>query len=209
MPEDAVGDIDPRDGTALSQYMGDGLQWVGRGSPGMRTTGRASRSATQNAPAHGPREVDRPRPGAGYLTLLVGLAALWCLTCGLAAPELRGAGRLEWIAASVVGFSISALIVATVDAAYRTRYEISDHELCLRSGFVITAVIRHRDVATVERVGFIPRVLGWGGGRGLANRLTDGLQITLHSGAVYYVSPTNPEAFSDHIRSVSADCGSG
>lgn len=175
----------------------------------MRTTGRSEQVGNARCVRTCQREVDRPRPGAGYLTLLVGLAALWCLTCGLALPELRGAGRLEWIAASVVGFSVSGLIVATVDAAFRTRYEISGHELRLRSGFVITAVIRHSDVATVERVGFIPRVLGWGGGRGLANRLTDGLQITLHSGAVYYVSPTNPEAFSEHVRSVSADCGSG
>ncbi|MXW10475.1 MAG: PH domain-containing protein [Dehalococcoidia bacterium] len=175
----------------------------------MRPSGRASKSEKPNVPSHGWRDVDHPRPGASYLALLFGLAALWCLMCGLALPELRGAGRLEWIAASVVGFSVSGLIVATVDAAFRTRYEISGHELRLRSGFVITAVIRHSDVATVERVGFIPRVLGWGGGRGLANRLTDGLQITLHSGAVYYVSPTNPEAFSGHIRSVSADCGSG
>lgn len=67
----------------------------------------------------------------------------------------------------------------------------------LRSGFVIRAEIRCRDVASVEPVGFIPRVLGWGGGRGIANRLTDGLRITLHSGAVYYISPSEPQAFAD------------
>ena len=138
-------------------------------------------------------------PGTGYLLLLFGLAALGCLTCGLAAPELPGAGRIEWIAAIVVAACVGGLVVATVDAAFRTQYEISDRELRLRSGFVIGAVILYRDVATVERVGFTPRVLGWGGGRGLANRLTDGLRITLHSGAVYYVSPSDPGAFAELI----------
>ena len=54
-------------------------------------------------------------------------------------------------------------------------------------------------MATVERVGLIPRVLGWGGGRGLANRLTDGFRITLESGAVYYISPAGPAAFAASI----------
>ena len=54
-------------------------------------------------------------------------------------------------------------------------------------------------IATVERAGFIPRVLGWGGGRGLASRLTDGLRITIESGAVYYISPTDPAAFAHSI----------
>lgn len=143
--------------------------------------------------------MDRPRPGTGYLSLLAALAALGLLTCGLASLELRGAGRIEWIAAIIVVISVGGLIAATVDAAFRTRYEISGHELRLRSGFVIRAVIPCRDVATVERVGFIPRVLGWGGGRGLANRLTDGLRITLQSRAVYYVSPSDPEAFAEII----------
>ncbi len=51
-------------------------------------------------------------------------------------------------------------------------------------------------VAPVGRVGFIPRVLGWGAGRrrGCANRLTDGLRITLRAGAVYYISPSDPAA---------------
>ena len=54
-------------------------------------------------------------------------------------------------------------------------------------------------MATVERVGLIPRVLGWGGGRGLANRLTDGFRITLESGAVYYISPADSAASAESI----------
>ena len=143
---------------------------------------------------------DRPRPGTGYLALLLSLTALSCLMFGLAAPELRGAGRLEWIAAVVVMCSAGGLVAATVDAAFRTRYEISDRGMRLRSGFVIRAEIPYRDVASVEAVGFIPRVLGWGGGRGIANRLTGGLRVTLHSGAVYYISPSEPEAFAGLIQ---------
>jgi len=154
------------------------------------------------------REVDRPRPGPGYLVLLFALTALGCLMFGLAVPELRDAGRLEWIAAIVVVSSVGGLLAATVDAAFRTRYEIADQELRLRSGFIIRAEIRYGDVATVEPVGFIPRVLGWGGGRGLANRLTDGLQITLHSGAVYYVSPSDPETFAEIILPGASSQGS-
>ena len=143
--------------------------------------------------------VDRPRPGAGYLVLLLALTALSCATLGLAARELSGASRLEWIAAVAMASGAGGLVAATVDAAFRTRYEFSERGVRLRSGLIIRAEIRYQDVATVERVGFIPRVLGWGGGRGLANRLTDGLQVTLHSGAVYYISPTDPETFAGLI----------
>lgn len=141
-----------------------------REAAGMRLIRRASAAATQSACAHDHgrenRAVDRPRPGTGYLSLLAALAALGLLTCGLAALELRGAGRIEWIAAIIVIISVGGLIAATVDAAFRTRYEISGHELRLRSGFVIRAVIPCRDVATVERVGLHserPR-LGWRSG---------------------------------------------
>ena len=142
---------------------------------------------------------DRPRPGTGYLMLLIALTCLGCVTTGLIATELRGAGLREWVAAIASLSCMAGLVLATVHAALRTRYEISDRELRLRSGFVMRAAICRSDVAAVERVGFMPRVLGWGGGRGLANRLTDGLRITLRSGAVYYVSPSDPAAFSARV----------
>ena len=124
-------------------------------------------------------EVDRPRPGTGYLALLLGLTCLTCVIFGVGALELRGAGRVEWIAAIATVSGFAALLAAPIDAAFRTRYEVSDREMFLKSGFVIKARIHYQDVAAVKPVGFIPRVLGWGGGRGLANRLTGGLRITL------------------------------
>ncbi len=64
-------------------------------------------------------------------------------------------------------------------------------------------------MATVERAGFIPRVLGWGGGRGLANRLTDGLRITLESGAIYYISPSDRAALADSVLASAEDQQAG
>ncbi len=68
-------------------------------------------------------------------------------------------------------------------------------------GVRVPAEIPRGEVASVGRVGFIPRVLGWGAGRrrGCANRLTDGLRITLRAGAVYYISPSDPAALARSI----------
>ena len=144
--------------------------------------------------------LDRPSPGTGYLALLFGLIAGTGATFVVLALELRGAGRLEQIAAVVLFFiPLGGLVLVPLHAALRTRYEFSDRTLHLRSGFVVRAEIPCGNVATVERVGIIPRVLGWGRGRGLANRLTDGLRITLESGATYYISPSDPPAFAESI----------
>ncbi len=146
------------------------------------------------------RVLDRPSPGTGYLALLIGLIAGTCVTFVVLALELRGAGRIEQIAAVMLFvIPLGGLVLVPLHAALRTRYELSNRTLRLRSGFVIRAEIPCSTVATVERVGFIPRVLGWGGGRGLANRLTDGLRITLESGATYYISPSDPAEFADSI----------
>ena len=148
---------------ATKRFRGDSRRPT---ADGRRTTRYPSR-ARLRAPWAARRWItmtcDRPRPGTGYLALLLALTALSCLMFGLVVPELRGAGRLEWIAAVVVMCSVEGLVAATIDAAFRTRYEISDRGMRLRSGFVIRAEIRYRDVASVEPVGFIPRVLGWGG----------------------------------------------
>ena len=97
------------------------------------------------------------------------------------------------------------MVLVPLDAALRTVYEVSGRTLRLRSGFVIRAEIQCGDVASVERAGFIPRVLGWGGGRGLANRLTDGLRITLESGAIHYISPSDRVAFADSVLANAED----
>ncbi len=149
--------------------------------------------------------IDRPAPGRGYLTLLAAAVIGTGATFVLMAVELHDARLLGQVAAVVLFYTpLTGLVVAPVHAALRTTYELSGGTLRLRAGFVIRAEIACSEVGTVERVGFIPRVLGWGGGRGLANRLTDGLRLTLESGAVYYISPTDPEAFAARIRAAAS-----
>ena len=132
--------------------------------------------------------------------MLSGLILSTCAMFVVMALVLRGEGRVEQIVAVVLFYiPLTALTLLPLHAALRTVYEISDCTLRLRSGFIIRAELDCSDIADVERVSFIPRVLGWGGGRGLSNRLADGLQITLESGSIYYISPTDPAAFSDKV----------
>ena len=144
--------------------------------------------------------VDRPSPGKGYLALLYGLILSTVAMFVVIGLILRGEGRAEQVLAVVLFYvPTTALMLAPLHAAFRTVYELSDRTLRLRSGFIIRAELRYSDIADVERVSHITRVLGWGGGRGLANRFTDGLQITLQSGSVYFISPTDPESFAAEI----------
>ena len=136
----------------------------------------------------------------GYLALLFGLILSTCAMFVVIGLLLHGEGRAEQIVAVVLFYiPLTALTLTPLHAALRTVYELSDRTLRLRSGFVIRAELDCSDIADVERVSHITRVLGWGGGRGLANRLTDGLQITLRSGDVYFISPTDPESFAAAI----------
>ena len=149
-----------------------------------------------------PTLLDRPAPGRGYIVFLL---ALLLAACGLAAAAgagLADAGRLEQIGGTAFIAALVGLTLVPLHAAFRTAYEVDGSTLRLRSGFVIRATIATGEVASVERAGVIPRVLGWGGGRGLANRFTDGLRLTLVSGAVYYISPSDPAAFADRLMAV-------
>ena len=144
--------------------------------------------------------IDRPSPGKGYLALLYGLILSTVAMFVVIGLLLRGEGPVGQALAIVLFYiPMTALTLAPLHAALRTVYELSDRTLRLRSGFIIRAELRYSDIADVERVSHITRVLGWGGGRGLANRLTDGLQITLESGDVYFISPTDPAAFAAEI----------
>ena len=144
--------------------------------------------------------VDRPSPGKGYLALLYGLILSTVAMFVVIGLLLRGEGLGGQILAVVLFYvPTTALMLAPLHAAHRTVYELSDRTLRLRSGFIISAELRYSDIAEVERVSHITRVLGWGGGRGLANRFTDGLQITLESGAVYFISPTDPASFASEV----------
>ena len=94
---------------------------------------------------------------------------------------------------------ITALVLLPLHAAFRTQYDFTNRSLSLRAGFVIKAELQWVEIAEVVQVPFIPRVLGWGGGRGLANRFTNGVRITTRGGGIYYVSPTDPEAFVEGV----------
>ena len=154
-----------------------------------------------------PALIDRPAPGRGYVVLLLVLLLGTGLLAAASSGGLSEAGRLGQVAGSAFIVALVALPLIPLHAAIRTSYEFDGGTLRMRAGFVIRAEIDCGEIARAERVGFIPRVLGWGGGRGLANRLTDGLRITLDSGAVYYISPSDPPAFAERIRSHSGASG--
>ena len=146
--------------------------------------------------------IDRPPPGKGYLALLYGLILSTVAMFVVIGLLLRGEGTVGQVLAVVIFYvPMTALTLAPLHAAIRTVYEFTDRTLRLRSGIIIRAELRYGDIARVERVDHITRVVGWGGGRGLANRFTDGLQITLESGDIYFISPTDPAAFAAEVLS--------
>ncbi len=176
----------------------------GAGSSILRQAQDRQAQGERSSPIERPL-IDRPSPGKGYLALLCGLILSTVAMFVVIGLLLRGEGTVgQIIAVAIFYVPMTALTLAPLHAALRTVYELSDRTLRLRSGFIIRAELDCADISEVERVSHITRVLGWGGGRGLANRLTDGLQITLHSGDVYFISPTDPAAFGDRILAVRA-----
>ena len=147
---------------------------------------------------------DRPSPGRGYLALLIAVLLLGIGACvGVLLTE-SGALTRALIGVFFVA-PITALVLLPLHAAFHTRYELTDRSLALRSGIVIKAELNWTEIDEVVRVPFIPRVLGWGGGRGLANRFTNGVRITTRSGAIYYVSPTDPGRFVEDVLNAMGD----
>ena len=100
---------------------------------------------------------------------------------------------------------ITALVILSLRAAFHTRYDLTDCSLVFRAGIVIKAELKWTAIDEAVRVPFIPRVLGWGGGRGLANRFTNGVRITTRRGMIYYVSPTDPERFVEDVLNAMSD----
>ena len=141
---------------------------------------------------------DCPRPGRGYLALLGVVFLLGVGTC--VGVILAGSGATARALLGVFfAAPLTALVLLPLHAAFRTRYDLTERSLALRAGFVIKAELQWAEIAEVVQVPFIPRVLGWGGGRGLANRFTNGVRITTWQGGIYYVSPTDPEAFVEDV----------
>ena len=140
----------------------------------------------------------RPRPGRGYLALLIVVLLLGIGTC--VGVILAGSGATARALISVFfAAPLTALVLLPLHAAFRTRYDLTERSLSLRAGIIIKAELEWAEIDEVVRVPFIPRVLGWGGGRGLANRFTGGVRIATRRGAIYYVSPTDPEAFVEDV----------
>lgn len=131
---------------------------------------------------------DRPRPGAGYLvfaTLLVGVVGGAFLTVGFLGNAVMG----------VAGGVLVLLYLWLLHAAFSTRYEIEGGVLRVRAGFVFRKDVPLADIATVERVQTITRVVGWGARRfGACNRLADGVRLEFSGGALF-VSPVDCAAF--------------
>ena len=96
-------------------------------------------------------------------------------------------------------------MILPLHAAFRTRYELTERALALRAGIVIKAELTWAEIEEAVRVPFVPRVLGWGGGRGLANRFTNGVRITTRRGMIYYISPTDPERFVEDVLNTMSD----
>ena len=141
---------------------------------------------------------DRPPVGLGYLALLIALLLLGIGTCVGVILSESGALTRALIGVFFV-VPITALVMLPLHAAFHTRYDLTDQSLTFRAGIIIKAELKWAEIEEVVQVPFIPRVLGWGGGRGLANRFTNGVRITTRRGAIYYVSPTDPERFVEDV----------
>ena len=142
---------------------------------------------------------DHPPPGRGYLALLLALLLLGTGT-GIGLILTENGALTRALIALLFAAPLTVLGLLPLHAAFHTRYDLTDRSLALRAGLVIKAELDWAELDEVVRVPFIPRVLGWGGGRGLANRLTNGVQITTRRGAIYYISPTDPERFMQDVQ---------
>ena len=142
---------------------------------------------------------DHPPPGRGYLALLLALLLLGTGT-GIGLILTENGALTRALIALLFAAPLTVLGLLPLHAAFHTRYDLTDHSLALRAGLIIKANLQWTEIDEVVQVPFIPRVLGWGGGRGLANRLTNGVRITTRQGSIYYISPTDPEQFVQEVQ---------
>ncbi len=150
---------------------------------------------------------DQPRPSGFYVVLLMVLMFVGAGTCVGVVVEMQSNSVLVLVGIVMLfALPMTALTLLPLHAAFRTRYLIEDGVVTLRAGVVIRATLQCADVRDVTHVPFIPRVLGWGGGRGLANRFTNGIMITMNSDAVYYLSPSKPSEFLEALRDAMGQC---
>lgn len=144
--------------------------------------------------------IDRPRPGRGYLVFMSVVALLILAFLAFTAYNARNEPLAEVLAATFLFFlPLVVLMSLPFRAAFHTHYEFTDDTLRLRSGFLMRATLSYGDITEVEPISFIHRVIGWGGGRGIANRFTNGLELRA-AGKTYFISPTDPEAFATELE---------
>ncbi len=145
---------------------------------------------------------DQPKPGVGLLALLC-LSEL--TTIGALIAVGFGLGEESALTqALMIGLfcvPMAALPLILVHALRRTVYVFEDDVLRLRAGIIIRAELRYGEIVSVEAQPFISNVIGWGRrARALANRMSNGLVITMQSGMRYYVTPSDPGAFAAEVR---------
>ncbi len=146
---------------------------------------------------------DQPSPGSGYVAVLylAALASIGALAAVLLEVHAEGwLALVLWVGLFCVPVGIIPILL--LHAAYRTVYVFREETLHLRAGVLIGAELRYDEIATVEAAPFVSNVLGWWiRVRAISNRMTYGIVITLDSGMRYYISPSDPEAFAEALRS--------
>jgi len=144
---------------------------------------------------------DQPRPGHG----LVALICLAALTTGGAIIavvfDLRDEGVLTLgLMISLFCVPMAALPLLLLHAVYRTVYVFQDDVLRLRAGLVIRSELPYVEIVSVKPWPMISNVIGWGRlARALANRMPNGLEITMESKMRYYITPSDPAAFAKQL----------
>ena len=143
----------------------------------------------------------RPTPGFDYLVYLTISAALSFAGLYYAlVKEAPSEKEFQYYLAGLV--VVGCLFLAwSVYGAIRTEYRLDEENLELRRGNSVRTVVLD-SIESILLVGTNWPALGLGfHSKNFCNRLTGGIRLTTTEGK-YYISPTNPHLFSNHIRNM-------